>query len=210
MTDGSPTKPDTGRTGIILAGGRSTRFGTMDKATATLDGCPMISRVADALDPIVDELVVNCRAEQRTGLTAALLDFDVRFAEDSYPDCGPVFGLRTALRESRGVYAAVLPCDMPFVPSGFLSHLFNRLGGRPGIVPTGSDGMIPVPAVVHTRAAVSACTEALRSGDDSLHGVMSHLDVAVLDEREVTAHAGKRAFHNVNTLDDLRAAASSR
>ncbi|ELY34802.1 molybdopterin-guanine dinucleotide biosynthesis protein A [Haloferax volcanii DS2] len=111
MADASHPHLDTGRAGIILAGGRSTRFGGIDKATATVGGQPMIHRVAASLDPVVDELVVNCRAEQRDSLAGALLDFDIRFAEDSHPDRGPVFGLRTALRATSVEYAAVLPCD---------------------------------------------------------------------------------------------------
>ncbi|WP_424007107.1 molybdenum cofactor guanylyltransferase [Haloferax denitrificans] len=205
MADASHPHLDTGRAGIILAGGRSTRFGGIDKATATVGGQPMIHRVAASLDPVVDELVVNCRAEQRDSLAGALLDFDVRFAEDAHPDRGPVFGLRTALRATSAEYAAVLPTDMPLVPSGFISHLFGRLQGGAGVVPRVSETTQPLPAVVHCRAAEVACTDTIRAGDDRLQTVMSALDVTVLDDREVEAHAGTHVFHNVNSFDDLRA-----
>ena len=43
---------DTGRAGLILAGGRSERFPTIDKALAPLDGRPLLGHVADALAPV--------------------------------------------------------------------------------------------------------------------------------------------------------------
>ena len=49
------------RSGVVVAGGRSTRFGAPDKAVADLGGTPMIRRVADRIAPAVEELVVNCR-----------------------------------------------------------------------------------------------------------------------------------------------------
>jgi len=60
------------RTAIILAGGHSTRFGEADKAVANLAGTPMIRRVVDRLDPVVDEIVVNCRDEQVTAIRSVL------------------------------------------------------------------------------------------------------------------------------------------
>ena len=60
---------------VIVAGGRSTRFGDDDKAVAPLSGTPMIRRVADRLEPVVDELVVNCRDDQRDAIEEALAGY---------------------------------------------------------------------------------------------------------------------------------------
>ncbi|MFC7202787.1 molybdenum cofactor guanylyltransferase [Haloferax namakaokahaiae] len=208
MEDASRRTLDSGRAGVILAGGRSRRFEGTDKATALIDGEPMIHRVASALDPVVDELVVNCRADQRASFAEALSAFEVRFAEDDCPGCGPVFGLRTALLGTTAEYVAVLPCDMPLVPSVFLDHLFGRVGGRPGLVPCHDGVRCPFPSVVHRRAGIVACTETIRAGSNRLTDVLSTLEAATLAEREVCAHAGVRAFHNVNTRDELRAVAA--
>lgn len=77
--------------------------------------------------------------------------------------------------------------------------------GSAGVVPRVSETTQPLPAVVHCRAAEVACTDTIRDGDERLQTVMSALDVTVLDDREVEAHAGTHAFHNVNSFDDLRA-----
>ena len=59
---------------LVIAGGRSTRFGDRDKAVAELDGTPMIRRVVDRVADVVDEVVINCRADQVDPISAALDD----------------------------------------------------------------------------------------------------------------------------------------
>ncbi len=72
--------------GAILGGGRSSRFGS-DKALATLDGRALIDRVAAALAPQVDALIVVGR--DHPGLTAV--------ADRPAPDLGPLGGIAGAL-----------------------------------------------------------------------------------------------------------------
>ena len=119
------------RSGVIVAGGRSTRFGDADKAVTELAGTPMIRRVADRVAPAVDEVVVNCRADQREAIDAALDGFDhpVSFALDPEPDLGPLAGIAAGLDAAGGTYALVVACDMPFVASALVSSLFERAEG---------------------------------------------------------------------------------
>ena len=96
--------------GAILAGGRSTRFGS-DKALATLDGQALIDRVAEALAPQVDALIVVGRSHP--GMTC--------IPDRPAPDLGPLGGIAAALHhaETHG-FAQVLtvPCDAPSCPPG--------------------------------------------------------------------------------------------
>jgi len=132
--DAAATHADTGRAGVILAGGRSERFPTIDKALAPLDGTPLLRRVADALSPTVEELIINCRRDQQAAF-AEVISSDPRFAIDPVADRGPLAGLRTALSATEATYAAILPCDMPFVPAGFIEYLFGQAQHQTGAVP---------------------------------------------------------------------------
>lgn len=196
-------KPDTGRAGVIVAGGRSTRFGGVDKATADVDGVPMIRRVADALDPAVDDLVVNCRREQRPTLEAALVGCDVRFAEDPILDRGPVAGLRTGLRATNATYAVAVACDMPFLPTAFLDSLFAAARSQTGAVAEVDGHTQPLPAVLHVRAGTTACTDALVHRDGRLCDIVDLLDPVVVSERTVRAFTTPDAFRNINTRAEL-------
>lgn len=198
-------KADTGRAGIVLAGGRSERFPTVDKALAPLDGKPLLWHVVSSVAPAVDELIVNCRRDQREAFAEELSEFPVRFAVDPVPDRGPLVGLRTALAETTASYAAVLPCDMPLVPAAFLDFLFARARNRTGAVARFESRIQPFPAAVHVRAAAAACREAESDGSDRIEEFISLVDPHTVPERVVRAHVDPAAFHNINTHDDLAA-----
>jgi molybdopterin-guanine dinucleotide biosynthesis protein A len=202
-----PLKPDTGRAGIVLAGGRSTRFEGGDKATARLAGTPLLRHVVDAVAPVVDEVLVSCRAEQTERLAAALGGHGGSFVADPIDDDGPVAGLRTALRSTDRLTAVVVACDTPLLPSAFLGHLLDRVeGSTTASVVVRTDGRRrPLPAAVNVRAAAAACTEALDAGGDLGHAIDS-LAPIVIPERHVEAAVGTTRLLDVDTRADLERA----
>ncbi|WP_336001074.1 molybdenum cofactor guanylyltransferase [Halorientalis halophila] len=198
------------RSGVILAGGYSTRFGAADKAVADLAGTPMIRRVADRLEPVVDELVVNCRPDQRERLAAALTDIDlpVTVAEDPEPDQGPMAGIETGLRAANGEYAAVVACDMPFVDAEFVAYLFERARDYDAAVPQVEDEWFQTTqAVYRTAPMAAACADALADGEHKIVEPLFTLEYVVVDAAEIRAHAAEDTFRNINTREELEAAA---
>ncbi|MFC7166201.1 molybdenum cofactor guanylyltransferase [Halospeciosus flavus] len=200
--------------GVIIAGGRSTRFGDADKAVADLAGTPMTRRVADRLEPIVDELVVNCRADQRDALDDALDGYPlpVTFAEDPETDQGPMAGIRNGLRGASGEFAAVVACDMPFLDPGFLDYLFERAAGHEAAVPRVGEGgwFQTTQAVYHADAMADACDDALARDARKIIEPLFDLDYVVVTEDEVEEHAanGLDTFENLNTREEFEAAQS--
>ncbi|TKX75917.1 molybdenum cofactor guanylyltransferase [Halorubrum sp. GN11_10-6_MGM] len=208
-------------TGAILAGGRSTRFGDVDKAVATVDGTPMIRRVADRLagtddpvqpgadrasggDPVVDELVVNCRSDQREAIAEALsgVSLPVRWALDEEPDLGPLAGIRNACRAATDSYTAVVACDMPFVDPRFLVHLRETVA-EPGIeaaVPRLDDRWYQTTQAVYAAdPAATACDRALDRGDRKVLAMVEQLEASVVDDAAIRSLTTERTFTNVNT-----------
>ena len=103
--------------GAILAGGQSRRFGS-DKALADLGGQPMIVRVADALAPFVEGIVVCGHPAPPAGL--------ISVEDKPHPDLGPLGGLAGALHYAqRHGYAGVISvgCDTPILDAALLEHL---------------------------------------------------------------------------------------
>lgn len=101
--------------GAIIAGGRSSRFGS-DKALAAIDGCALIDHVANAVRPQVDALIVVGRTHP--GLAAV--------ADRPTPDLGPLGGIAAALHHADATgfsHVLTVPCDTPFVPSDLRSRL---------------------------------------------------------------------------------------
>ncbi|MYL68522.1 molybdenum cofactor guanylyltransferase [Halorubrum distributum] len=211
--------------GAILAGGRSTRFGDADKSVAPIAGVPMIRRVANRLagtddpvppgadragggDSVVDELVVNCRPDQREAIEEALsgVSLPVRWALDEEPDLGPLAGIRNACRAASEPYAAVVACDMPFVDPAFLAAL-RETAADPGV-----DAVIPrlddrwyqtTQAVYATGPAAAACDRALERGDRKVLAMVDQLAEVVVDDEAIRSLTTDRTFTNVNTQAEL-------
>ncbi|KTG09104.1 molybdenum cofactor guanylyltransferase [Haloprofundus marisrubri] len=198
------------RTAVIIAGGRSTRFGDADKATADLAGTPMIRRVGDRLVGVVDELVVNCRADQRAAVLEAFEGYPhpVSIVEDETPDEGPMSGIRTGLRAASGEYAVVVACDMPFVDPGVISYLFERVEEHDAAVPQLEDKWFQTThAVYRAEAMADACDEALAEGARKIIDPLFELDYVVVDESAVSEHGRLRTFENLNTREEFEEAA---
>lgn len=189
------------RTGVIVAGGRSRRFGEREKAMAEFDGKPLIRRVADTVSTVVDELVVNCRVEQVESLRRVLGDtpYDLQFAIDDVPDRGPVAGMATALGVANAPLAVVTACDMPTLDAAFLGSMFDDAAGRSGAVPVFEGYRQPLCAVYRVNPARDACRAVLATDADSLRAMLDCLDPVAIPEEEVRTRTDTTTFRNVNT-----------
>lgn len=202
-------RPDTGRAGIVIAGDRSERFDDTDKALVRLEGDPLISHVVSRVAPAVDELVVNCRRDQRDALAAAIDDIAdvdrarVTFALDGTDGQRAVAGIRVGLRATEAEYAVLVPCDVPRIEPAFLAHLLERARHRTGAAIRLAGHVEVLPSAVHVRAAEAACTETL-ADDGGVDALRRALDPIVIDEREVAAHVDSRTLEDVDTPADLR------
>jgi molybdopterin-guanine dinucleotide biosynthesis protein A len=110
--------------GVILAGGRSSRFGA-DKALALVEGKPLIAHVADALGGQCAEVAVSGRAWG--GLR--------ELADHPAPGLGPMGGLCAALHHAQAVgFDAILcaPCDLLDMPGDLAERLAGV--GAPAVV----------------------------------------------------------------------------
>mgnify|MGYP000591951928 FL=1 len=196
------------RAGVVLAGGAGERFGDAEKPLAEFEGEPMLRHVVDAVAAVTDEVVVNCRADQREAFAAAL-PHDVTYAVDPEPDLGPVAGLGTALDEVSAPVVVVVACDMPAVDPRFLRYLFERLGGNDAVVPgLPDDRLQPAQAVYRTAPLREAAAESLAAGVGSLHDVVDRLQAGIVPPAEVQQVTTWRSLADVNTPADLEALAA--
>lgn len=201
---------------VIVAGGRSTRFGDADKAVADLAGVPMIRRVANRVEPVVDELVVNCRADQRDAIEDAFVGYDrpLCFALDPEEDRGPMAGIRNGLHAVSTEYALVVACDMPFVDPDFVDYLFERATDdrADAAVPRVGDGWFQTTqAVYRADEMATACEDALREGTRKIVEPLFDLDYEVVTESEVEEHStnGTLTFENLNTQAEFEDATAA-
>jgi len=199
----------TDRAGIVVAGGRSVRMGGREKAVVDVAGQPLIRRVADSLTPAVEELVVNCRPDQRDAIAGALSGLGPTFALDAEPDRGPVAGIATGLEATDAGHAAVVACDLPFLDTGLLEYLFERAAGADAdaAVPKPDDWFEPLHAVYRPAPMAEACRAALAEGDVRIIEPLFSLEYEVVERADLVAHGSLDSFESVDTPADLAEAA---
>ena len=183
-------------TGIVLAGGKGSRMGGVDKGLQPLRGKPMVAWAIARLRPQVDEIVIN--ANQNLEIYSA---FGYRVAPDEIGGfAGPLAGLHAGLNAATHPLVVTVPCDSPFLPNDLVSRLAKSLGDNHlAVAKTGAQ---PHPVFALMRREVRASLEAfLASGGrkiDAWYAALKVVEVAFDDEAD--------AFRNINTLEELKGA----
>lgn len=165
---------DRGRvTAIVLAGGRSTRFGG-PKLAADLAGGPLLGHALRAVRAIADEVIVAGKSAgdsipHKAGKPS------VRSVPDDEPFAGPLAALAGALRETRTEFAIVVGGDMPGLDPSVLDMMAGRLAATVDVDAVVLAGPAPdegrrqvLPMALRVATASPAAVEALRAGDRSL------------------------------------------
>jgi molybdopterin-guanine dinucleotide biosynthesis protein A len=110
-------------TGVILAGGRGSRMGGVDKGLQTFRGMPMAMFTLLRLSPQVGEIMINANRN-----LAAYESFGVPVWPDSLADyAGPLAGFLTALEHCETEYLVTVPCDTPLFPTDLVARLAEAL-----------------------------------------------------------------------------------
>jgi len=198
--------------GIVLAGGRASRFGR-DKLAERLDGRTLVDRAIASLEPVVDLVVVagphdaTRRIPAHHGVPGGSRRPRLRTA-DPVPDGGPVVGLATALEvaaDNRASAAVVVGGDMPWLRPVVLERLLVELEAAEAVVAVETGSWRPLPLALRVAPALDAAREHLASGGRDLFGLLRRLRVRTLEEavwRPIDP--GGATFRDIDRPMDLR------
>lgn len=186
-------------TGLILAGGRGSRMGGVDKGLQPLRGKPMVAHVIERLAPQTDTLAIN--ANQNLGSYCA---FGHPLWPDTIPEFeGPLAGLYTGLLHCDTQYLVTAPCDSPFLPNDLVARLYEAVAAghaKAAYAATGSGGLHqshPVFCLLDKSALTSLAAYLQQGGRRMLAWLAS------IDAIEVRFD-DESAFRNINTLEELQ------
>lgn len=135
-------------TGIILAGGLSSRMGT-NKAMLELNGSLVLQHVTKAMRPGVSRIIV---AAGPNVTTYGAMGYDC--VQDHYPGKGPLAGLHAALEASDTEWNLVCACDMPLLQTSFfngIKKLVESHNSYAAIVPRVDGHVHPLAGAYHKR-----------------------------------------------------------
>jgi molybdenum cofactor guanylyltransferase len=163
---------------IVLAGGRSSRFGR-DKLAEPIDGVPMLERAVGAVAGVVDEVLVVVAPG-----AAAALPAGARRIDDARAFEGPLAGVDAGLAATRAEIVLVVGGDMPSLVPAVLRRLVDALGD-----PTVDAAVLeadgrrrPLPMALRREPAIATAATLLASDERRLRALRDGLALAVIPD----------------------------
>ncbi|MCS2151234.1 molybdenum cofactor guanylyltransferase MobA [Scandinavium goeteborgense] len=183
-----------GITGVVLAGGKASRMGGIDKGLQELNGIPLWQHVAATLSLQTETLAIS--ANRSLDIYRSLGHVVVEDALSDYP--GPLAGMLSVMQQLPGEWFLFCPCDTPSIPE-FLTDRFLQFRTQAPVV-WAYDGERDHPAVsLINRSVVPALEKYLEAGERRVMVFLQRCGGHRVDFSDA-----KDAFINVNTLDDLQ------
>jgi molybdopterin-guanine dinucleotide biosynthesis protein A len=182
-------------TGLILAGGKGSRMGGVDKGLQAFRGKRLVDHVYERLAPQVGGVIISANQNQEAYRT-----FGVRVVSDAIGGfAGPLAGFHAGLSVSKRPFLASVPCDSPFLPEDLIARLYARIDetGAELVVAKTGDQPHPVFSLMR-RGVLDHLSDFLKGGGrkiDAWYATLNVVEVLFDDEAE--------AFSNINTLDEL-------
>jgi molybdopterin-guanine dinucleotide biosynthesis protein A len=187
---------------IILAGGRSVRFGR-DKSAEVVAGRTLLQRVVDAVKPIAGEIII-VRA-RGTAPQAVTSQRPLRHVEDVREE-GPLAGLYSGLLAASEPAAVALGCDMPLLSRRLLLHLWSLLGPDVDVVmPLWKGKEEPLHAFYRCGTCLPAIQKALDEGERQVIRFLADVRVRYVSHDELRRLDPEgHSFRNINQPSDLK------
>lgn len=177
-------------TGVILAGGRSSRMG-QDKGLVQVEDQPLFVHIARRLAPQVSTILVSSNQNQQ------------RYAEhypvigDLIPDfAGPLSGMLAALVASKTDWIVCVPCDVPGFPDDLVQCLWQAKELAPVVYAIDSERAHPALCLLN-KSLIPSLRKYLEQGERKVMLFLNQCAArqALFDNAE--------DFANLNTPEDV-------
>ena len=193
-------------TGLVLAGGRGSRMGGLDKGLQSLHGQALALHCARRLAPQVGALAINANRHHPQYASWSWPVWSDGPASGSFP--GPLAGFMAGLTHCQTPLLCTVACDSPFFPLDLVERLYNCLQEADADIAMaaafegGEDLMRPQPVFCLLKVELRERLQAfMQTGGRKI-------DAWTAGERTVLARFDRpgddrRAFLNINTLQQL-------
>ena len=180
-------------TGIILAGGKSSRMAT-DKGFLLLNNKPFVQYSIDALLPLVSEIII---VSDNPNYDV----FGLKRINDITKNAGPVAGICSGLEASSTEYNLILSCDIPLINSEVLKKLIDNIDDTSEIIQVESKGKSMPLIALYKRHVKDIFNKQLATDERRLRvAIKSCKSKNIIIEKEL-----EFCTMNVNTQNELKA-----
>ncbi len=182
-------------TGIVLAGGRSSRMGE-DKSLMMLNGKTMVEYAIDALKPFCNRVIVSSNQ--------LVYDFTgCQVWQDEGENQAPIVGIYSSLKQSNTEFNFILSCDMPLIGNKLIDYLLECSLDFEITVPIHDNMMIEPLCGVYKKSVTGILKQSIDEHQLSLKECINktiHRFVEI--DKQLTFFA-PNLFKNINTPTDF-------
>lgn len=183
-------------TGIVLAGGKSSRYGR-NKALVEMKGIRLIDRVVGVMGSVFQRLLLVTNTPHEYAYLG------IPMVEDIIKGLGPIGGIYTGLKTISDPAGFFVACDMPFINPHLIRRMIEVSPGYDAVVPRLGWKIEPLHALYNT-SCLPFIEENIKSGKYQVITVYDNLRVRYLSEEEIRRFDIElKTFINVNKPNEL-------
>ncbi|MCB9014065.1 MAG: molybdenum cofactor guanylyltransferase [Bacteroidales bacterium] len=177
--------------GILLAGGKSSRMGT-DKAFIPYENRFLYEYSLKILENFCSEIIISS-SDNRFKAT------QYKCYPDEQPGLGPITGLYTCLKRIKNDSALVLPCDLPFINRETVQYLIAQKGSNEITVALNHDQKAEPLVGIYSRSLLPLLEKMIREQNFKMQNLLRIASAKLISIPDVPVNA----FRNINTREDL-------
>ncbi|HOK52258.1 MAG TPA: molybdenum cofactor guanylyltransferase, partial [Bacteroidales bacterium] len=174
-------------TGIILAGGKSSRMG-ISKAWLTIENKRFIENAISILRPYCHNILISANTREYN-------TYGYEVVCDRYPSIGPMGGLEACLNRSETEKNLVIPCDVPNISAMIIHHILHSVNDAYVVVPIWDNNTLEPLIGYYSKRIYPIIIEQIEKREYSIIQLLRRVQT-----RYVHLHGFK--LHNVNTPTD--------
>jgi molybdopterin-guanine dinucleotide biosynthesis protein A len=177
-------------TAIVLAGGKSSRMGGIDKSMLDVNGVPMIQYISGQLKELFGEVIIGASDTKKY----TFLGLDV--GPDVVPGKGPLMGIYSCLRASSNDLNFIMACDIPEIDEAFIAEMLGKASGADIVMPVRGGARYEPLYAVYRRCVANKADILLKEGRLKIS------DLFDMVKTKYVSFSDGEWYHNLNYRDD--------
>jgi molybdopterin-guanine dinucleotide biosynthesis protein A len=181
-------------TGVILAGGKSSRMGS-NKALLQIEGKTFIEHIAETLRLVVSRVIIIADRQEEFAFLALPMYPDI------YKECGPLAGLHSSFIHTDTPAVLAVTCDMPLLEASLLSSLLDVPPSYDAALFSSNEFIQPFPGF-YRRSCLPRLEDNLQGKKYSVIGLIRALNVITFPVPPLSCSQKLNPFTQINEQSD--------
>ncbi len=181
-------------TGIVLAGGKSSRMG-FDKCFLEYKNITFVERALKLLSNISDKIILSSNNH-------LFEKFKAEIVSDLFKDIGPISGIYSSLLKSKTETNILIPCDLPYLTTELLNFLLNKSADFDAVVPVFNQKAEPLVGV-YKKSLLPKIEEKIIQKQYKILSLLENSKTLFFPIHKNLDFYSENLFDNINTIEDF-------